>query len=225
MGVRGSTESDGGDFGVDDEDASTGIVLGGILGQAEDCAADEAALLVHHQPLDRGVKAEELGELVVGAKHVNAGGGVEDEILFFMCDFTHLCAIKGSSSCYEVCACCFFIISSQYMAMANKNTGLLVCLLIVIMDIVAGILGIAAEVAQNKVQHLRLWILECRDPSYEAFKLGMAAVVLLALAHVITNLLGGCICIWSTEELDKASPNKRLAVGSLILSWYSLFFC
>ncbi|KAK3035111.1 hypothetical protein RJ639_032613 [Escallonia herrerae] len=105
------------------------------------------------------------------------------------------------------------------MAMANKNTGLLVCLLIIVMDIVAGILGIAAEVAQNKVQHLRLWILECRDPSYEAFKLGMAAVVLLSLAHVIANLLGGCICVWSTEELDKASPNKRLAVGSLIMSW------
>lgn len=126
-----------------------------------------------------------------------------------------------------------------------KYIGFLVCLLIMIMDIIAGILGIQAEIAQNKVffvqeklvetlfalllrnnsshlqvNHLRAWIFECRDPSYQAFKLGMAAVVLLIMAHVIANLLGGCIFIRSREELDQASPNKQLAAASLILSWY-----
>ncbi|KAK3020789.1 hypothetical protein RJ639_047745 [Escallonia herrerae] len=80
MGVRGSTESDDSNFGADDEDASTGVVLGEILSQVEDGAAGEAALLVHHEPLDRGAEAEELGELVVGAKHVDAGGGADDEV-------------------------------------------------------------------------------------------------------------------------------------------------
>ncbi|KAK2970851.1 hypothetical protein RJ640_016647 [Escallonia rubra] len=80
MGVRGSTESDGGDFEADDEDASTGIILGEILGQAEDGAAGEAALLVHHEPLDGGAEAEELGELAVGAGYVDARGGAEDEV-------------------------------------------------------------------------------------------------------------------------------------------------
>ncbi|CAL5412063.1 hypothetical protein CsSME_00030716 [Camellia sinensis var. sinensis] len=103
-----------------------------------------------------------------------------------------------------------------------KYIGPIVCLLIMIMDVVAGILGIEAEIAQNKVKHLRVWIFECRDPSYQAFKLGLAAAVLLALAHTIANLLGGCVCIWSKEELHNASANKQLAAASLILSWIIL---
>ncbi|KAE9445040.1 hypothetical protein C3L33_23062, partial [Rhododendron williamsianum] len=71
----------------------------------------------------------------------------------------------------------------------EKNIGPMVCLLILIMDIIAGILAIEAEIAQNKVENLKIWVLECRDPSYQAFKLGMAAAVLLALAHTIANLL------------------------------------
>ncbi|XVF87639.1 hypothetical protein PTKIN_Ptkin18bG0136400 [Pterospermum kingtungense] len=102
------------------------------------------------------------------------------------------------------------------------NIGFLVCLLIMAMDITAGVLGIEAEIAENKVKHLRLWIFECRDPTFKAFKLGLAAAVLLGLAHVIGNLLGGCICIWTKEDLDRASANKLLAVASLIFSWIAL---
>lgn len=100
-----------------------------------------------------------------------------------------------------------------------KNIGILVCLLLVILDVAAGILGIQAEVEQNKVQDLKVWIFECRDPSYEAFKLGLAATVLLVLAQVISNLLAGCICIQSKEELDKASSNKQLAFASFVFQW------
>ena len=71
-----------------------------------------------------------------------------------------------------------------------------------------------------KVQNLRVWIFECRDPSYQAFKLGFAAAVLLAFAHAIANLFGGCHCVWSKPELDRATSNKQLAMASLILSWY-----
>lgn len=35
-----------------------------------------------------------------------------------------------------------------------KNIGILVCLLLVILDVAAGILGIQAEVEQNKVNFL-----------------------------------------------------------------------
>ncbi|KAG9135008.1 hypothetical protein Leryth_023436 [Lithospermum erythrorhizon] len=45
-----------------------------------------------------------------------------------------------------------------------KNVVLLVCFVIMILDVIAGVLGIEAEIAQNKVEELRLWILECRDP-------------------------------------------------------------
>ncbi|KAG6419064.1 hypothetical protein SASPL_121273 [Salvia splendens] len=103
-----------------------------------------------------------------------------------------------------------------------RNMDFLVCLLIMALDIIAGVLGIQAEVAQNKVQNLRVWIFECRDPSYEAFKLGLAAVVLLCLAHIVANLLAGCIFISSKEELDRASSNKQLAAASLVMSWIML---
>ncbi|KAK6918911.1 DESIGUAL/Modifying wall lignin-1/2 [Dillenia turbinata] len=103
-----------------------------------------------------------------------------------------------------------------------KAAGALICLVIVAIDILAGILGIEAEVAQNKVKHLRLWIFECRDPSHEAFKLGVAAAVLLGLAHVITNLLGGCNCICTQEELEKASPNRQLSLACLFFAWIIL---
>ncbi|KAF3947855.1 hypothetical protein CMV_026073 [Castanea mollissima] len=103
-----------------------------------------------------------------------------------------------------------------------RNYGFLVCLLIMIMDIVAGILGIQAEIAQNKVKHLRMWIFECRDPSYQAFKLGLAAIILLLLAHVIAQLLGGCICVRSKAEFSNSTPNQQLAIGSLIFVWIIL---
>ncbi|TKY71579.1 hypothetical protein E2542_SST00311 [Spatholobus suberectus] len=102
--------------------------------------------------------------------------------------------------------------------MAN-NYGFLVCILVMVLDIVAGILGIQAEIAQNKEKHMRVWIFECRYPSYHAFKVGLAAATLLALAHVIANLLGGWICVWSKEQFHSATANRKLAVAFLIFSW------
>ncbi|CAL9015282.1 unnamed protein product [Prunus brigantina] len=103
-----------------------------------------------------------------------------------------------------------------------KNITPLVCLSILLMDVVAGILGIQAEIAQNKVKNLKVWIFECRDPSYQAFKLGLAAAVLLAAAHIIGNFLGRCICIWSREDYTKATANRQLSAASLLLSWIAL---
>ncbi|KAE9597119.1 hypothetical protein Lal_00007450 [Lupinus albus] len=103
-----------------------------------------------------------------------------------------------------------------------KNYSFIVCILIMVLDVIAGILGIQAEIAQNKVKDLKMWVFECRDPSYEAFKLGLGAAILLALAHVIANLIGGCICICSKENYQRAPPNKQLAMVFLIFSWVIL---
>ncbi|KAE9600695.1 hypothetical protein Lal_00046317 [Lupinus albus] len=103
-----------------------------------------------------------------------------------------------------------------------KALGILLCLLIVIMDIIAGILGIQAEMAQNKVKHLRLWIFECREPSHKAFMLGLGAAILLSLAHVLVNLIGGCNCLYSQQEIQKASSNRQLSMACLILTWMVL---
>ncbi|KAJ0083079.1 hypothetical protein Patl1_10984 [Pistacia atlantica] len=108
------------------------------------------------------------------------------------------------------------------MASVTKNLGFLVCLLILALDVTAGILGIEAEIAENKVKHVRVLIFECRESSHQAFKLGLAAVVLLSLAHVIAILLGGCVCVWSKADMNNATPNKQLAVASLIFSWITL---
>ncbi|KAF5193815.1 putative transmembrane protein [Thalictrum thalictroides] len=103
----------------------------------------------------------------------------------------------------------------------GKGIGTFICILIIVMDIIAGILGIEAEIAQDKVKHLKLWIFECRDPSRQAFNLGLSAAFLLGLTHVIANLLGGFVCICSKDELDKSTANKQLAAACLILSWYA----
>ncbi|XP_059435685.1 protein DESIGUAL 2 [Corylus avellana] len=103
-----------------------------------------------------------------------------------------------------------------------KNIGILVCVLIMVLDIAAGILGIEAEVSQGKVKHMKMWIFECREPSYTAYKLGLAAAILLALAHTIANILGGCICVSSKADYTNASANKQLAVASLVFSWLIL---
>ncbi|XP_050206642.1 protein VASCULATURE COMPLEXITY AND CONNECTIVITY [Mercurialis annua] len=103
-----------------------------------------------------------------------------------------------------------------------KFGGVLVCLLVVAIDVVAGVLAIQAEISQNKVKHLRLWIFECREPSEDAFKLGLAAAALLGVAHVLASLLGGCMCICSQQELQTASPNKQLSVACFFFSWVIL---
>ncbi|CAI0468063.1 unnamed protein product [Linum tenue] len=104
----------------------------------------------------------------------------------------------------------------------NKSIGVAICLLIMALDVTAGILGIEADIAQNQVKHLKVWIFECRDPSLKAFKLGVAAAVLLTFAHVIANLLGGCVCMSSKAEFQRASANRQLAVASLVFAWITL---
>ncbi|KAL3363939.1 hypothetical protein AABB24_012929 [Solanum stoloniferum] len=99
-----------------------------------------------------------------------------------------------------------------------KLFGIFVCLLIVALDSIAGILGIKAEVAQNQEKHLRLWLFECKEPSHDAFVLGVAAACLLAIAHVLANLLGGC-SVCATDDIKKASPSRQLSMACLVFTW------
>ncbi|GMP65552.1 hypothetical protein CsSME_00026288 [Camellia sinensis var. sinensis] len=101
------------------------------------------------------------------------------------------------------------------------KAGLIVCVVIVAMDVAAGILSIEAEKAQNRVKHKRLRIFECKDASRDALKLGLAAVVLLTLANVTMSLLAGCTCIYSTEEHESSSATRRASFACLIFSWFT----
>jgi hypothetical protein len=76
----------------------------------------------------------------------------------------------------------------------------------------------------KQVKHLKVWIFECREPSHDAFMLGLGAAVLLGLSHVIANLLGGCNCVCSQQEFEKASSNRQLSVACLILTWYCISY-
>ncbi|KAL0000977.1 hypothetical protein SO802_014758 [Lithocarpus litseifolius] len=98
---------------------------------------------------------------------------------------------------------------------------LIVCLVLVAMDVVAGILSMEAESAKNKVITLkRLRTFECMESRREAFKLGLASAVLLSLAHVTSILLSGCICTSSMEELERSSANRKIWFACLVCSWY-----
>ncbi|KAL3624694.1 hypothetical protein CASFOL_031362 [Castilleja foliolosa] len=102
--------------------------------------------------------------------------------------------------------------------MRGKIVGIFACFLIVTLDVTAGILGLKAEAAQNQVKHLKLWIFECKEPSHDAFVLGIAAATLLCVAHVLANLVGGCnIC--SRDDLHNAAPSKKLSVACLVFTW------
>ncbi|EOA36617.1 hypothetical protein CARUB_v10011853mg [Capsella rubella] len=66
-----------------------------------------------------------------------------------------------------------------------------VCIVLIVgLDIVAGYVGLQAEVAQQDVKHNRVWMVECKAPSNTAFTLGIIAVSCLAAAHVIANVIG-----------------------------------
>ncbi|XVF70514.1 hypothetical protein PTKIN_Ptkin11bG0167800 [Pterospermum kingtungense] len=95
-----------------------------------------------------------------------------------------------------------------------------VCLVILIADVAAGILSIQAETAQNEViRYMSLKKFKCQVPNDQAFKLGLAATILLALSHVVANLLGVCMCICCTQELERSSANRQFWFGCLVLSW------
>ncbi|KAF2605019.1 hypothetical protein F2Q70_00025253 [Brassica cretica] len=104
----------------------------------------------------------------------------------------------------------------------TKIGGILVCLVIVGLDVAAAILGIQAEVAQNQVKHMRLWLFECREPSQDAYRLGLGAAAVLVMAHVLINLVGGCLCICSQDEFQRSSSTKQISMACLVLTWYVL---
>lgn len=57
-----------------------------------------------------------------------------------------------------------------------RNYGFLVCIVVIVMDVVAGILGIQAEIAQNKV--LLSWTLLLIDKSYMLSELRIELLII-----------------------------------------------
>ncbi|GLU23536.1 hypothetical protein SLE2022_395340 [Rubroshorea leprosula] len=94
-----------------------------------------------------------------------------------------------------------------------------ICVLIVAIDVTAGVLSIEAEMGKDRVRYKRLNDFECQEPYDRAFKFGLAAATLLGLAHITENLVGGCMCMCFTEELERSSFNRQLWFTCIIVSW------
>ncbi|KAJ1700809.1 hypothetical protein LUZ63_000588 [Rhynchospora breviuscula] len=109
--------------------------------------------------------------------------------------------------------------------MANVQ-AIIVCILIIIMDGVAGILGLQAEEAQKHGKHIKMLFVECKKPVHEAYQLGIAATVLLTMSHAIANLLGGCFCVCTLYDICMSSTKRLIATITLfasLLTWVSGF--
>ncbi|XP_015886104.3 protein VASCULATURE COMPLEXITY AND CONNECTIVITY [Ziziphus jujuba] len=106
----------------------------------------------------------------------------------------------------------------------EKINVALVCLLIMGIDIGAGLLGILAQIEEKKV-HSTGWIPECRHLDHRALMLGFGAAALLAFSHVISHLSDGYICTCSKKgHKNETSSNKQLTMVFLFLSWISFGF-
>ncbi|KAE8683777.1 Detected protein of confused Function [Hibiscus syriacus] len=98
-----------------------------------------------------------------------------------------------------------------------KLKGLLVCLRLC-HGCCSGILGIQAEVAQNKVKHLRLWIFECRDPSHEAFKLLWDRI-----SVGLSTLVIGMISNNKSRASCGVTHHHFLSIGGILCFVHGLF--
>ncbi|GAA0161605.1 hypothetical protein LIER_39264 [Lithospermum erythrorhizon] len=104
------------------------------------------------------------------------------------------------------------------MVMIRVIIAVVACILILAMDAAAGILGINAEAAQNKVKDLKVWLFECKKPSEDAFNLALAAAIVLGVAHLLANLIGCSDCCKPTSAVS-GSACRKLSKASLILLW------
>ncbi|KAG2324143.1 hypothetical protein Bca4012_038534 [Brassica carinata] len=65
------------------------------------------------------------------------------------------------------------------------------CLFLIVgLDVIAGVVAMQAEVAQQEVKHTRVLFLECKSPSQKAFVLGIIALGCLAAAHILAIMIG-----------------------------------
>ncbi|KAG8099742.1 hypothetical protein GUJ93_ZPchr0013g35248 [Zizania palustris] len=100
-----------------------------------------------------------------------------------------------------------------------RVVAVVVCLLIIAMDVVAGVLGIQAEKAQLQGRRLRILFIECKQPVRQAYELGVAAAAMLAASHAVANVVGGCACCSGDR---RPSRNRRMASFALVISWIVL---
>ncbi|XP_056854195.1 protein DESIGUAL 4 [Raphanus sativus] len=99
------------------------------------------------------------------------------------------------------------------------SVTIVLCILVIVgLDFVAGIVAKQAEVAQDEVKHVKLWILECKAPSQKAFMLGIIALGCLLVAHIIAIIIG-CSISNMVKVLVVPKLSAYLNMACLSLTW------
>ncbi|XP_010484871.1 PREDICTED: uncharacterized protein LOC104763160 [Camelina sativa] len=101
---------------------------------------------------------------------------------------------------------------------------IVVCIVLIVgLGIVAGYVGLQADIAQQNVKHNRVWMVECKAPSKTAFVLGIIALSCLAAAHVIANVIGCSTSNLSTPGVGVSAITNTIAtqfyIICLVLNW------
>ncbi|KAH0876666.1 hypothetical protein HID58_064060 [Brassica napus] len=86
------------------------------------------------------------------------------------------------------------------------------------MDVIAGLVAIQAEGAQEEVKHMKVWLLECKAPSQKAFVLGIIALVCLAAAHIFAVMIG-CSISNIVKVLAVPKISAYINMACLSLTW------
>nr|XP_016444751.1 PREDICTED: uncharacterized protein LOC107770010 [Nicotiana tabacum] len=99
-----------------------------------------------------------------------------------------------------------------------KNIGILVCLLLVILDVAAGILGIQAEVEQNKSQ-------EELDKASSNKKLAFASFVFqwIIMGIAFALLVAGTMSNGKARKSCGISHHRFLSIGGILCFIHGLF--
>ncbi|CAG7909183.1 hypothetical protein BRARA_J00351 [Brassica rapa] len=99
------------------------------------------------------------------------------------------------------------------------SVTIVVCIFLIVgLDVIAGLVAIQAEVAQEEVKHMKVWLLECKAPSQKAFVLGIIALACLAAAHIFAVMIG---CSLSNIFKVLAVPKMcaYINIACLSLTW------
>uniref|UniRef100_A0A0D3C7S9 Uncharacterized protein n=2 Tax=Brassica oleracea TaxID=3712 RepID=A0A0D3C7S9_BRAOL len=99
------------------------------------------------------------------------------------------------------------------------SVTIVVCIFLIVgLDVIAGLVAIQAEGAQEEVKHMKVWLLECKAPSQKAFVLGIIALVCLAAAHIFAVMIG-CSISNIVKVLAVPKISAYINMACLSLTW------
>ncbi|KAG6550782.1 hypothetical protein Mapa_007686 [Marchantia paleacea] len=97
-----------------------------------------------------------------------------------------------------------------------------ICGIVLTLGIVSAVLGFVAESKRIKSTEIHVVEGECKYPTSSALILGVVAALVLLIAQIIINVVGGCICCTPGPPGPPNAPsasNRSIAVICLVACW------